>query len=343
VINVNQLRVFYIAAKELNFSKAARKLNVTQPAVTAQLKMFEEFCGFKLFRKGGGKLSLTDEGKVLFTRACALFEKQRQLEEAINDLQKCRMGYLRIGTTKTYARRLMPGLLARFHRNYSGIMLELNEGSSLEMLRGLMDYTNTFAITANISSPPDVLFRQLLLEEVVLIVSPNHPWSREKEIQIDQLSSFSIIMKEEGSGTSKLVQDRAAKANVELNVIMQTSNMHFIKEMVKQSDAFSFVVRSSVEREIERGELVVVPIRGEPLMLEIVLAYLSDQELTSPVKAFLDFLTPLFGVIGSPSHLPIGARGLLNRLTNLPLPQHGREITHSSSSYGRAGLTATIP
>lgn len=313
MINLNQLRVFYEAAKELNFSVAARKLNVTQPAITVQIKMFEEFCGFKLFRKTAGRLSLTDAGKILFVRACSLFDKQKKLEETIFDLQKSRLGYLRIGTTKTYARRLMPGLLARFHSNYSGIMLELNEGSSLRMLKGLMDYTNTFAIVAKVVDSRNLIFRPLLLEEVILIVSPRHPWARERELKLDQLSSYSIIMKEEGSGTNQIVQACAAKGNVDLDVIMQTSNMEFIKEMVRQGQAYSFVVRSSVEREIERGELIAVPVEGGPLHLEIVLAYLSDQELTTPVAGFLDFLSPLLDT----SRLPIGARALLEKLRNL--------------------------
>jgi len=140
LLNFNQLRAFYYAAKSLNFTIAAKNLFVSQPAVTAQIKLFEQSCKLDLFKKKGRRIYLTDEGKTIFRYASKIFELEQDLEKTIYDLKKIRQGCLRIGTTKTYAMYLMPVVLAPFHKSFPGITIELNEGSSLEMSNSLLDF-----------------------------------------------------------------------------------------------------------------------------------------------------------------------------------------------------------
>jgi DNA-binding transcriptional LysR family regulator len=83
MINLNQLRAFYQAAKCQNVSVAAQQLFVSQPAVTAQIKLFEDSCGLRLFKKKGRHLYLTDEGKTLFNYARKIFEYERKIEDAV--------------------------------------------------------------------------------------------------------------------------------------------------------------------------------------------------------------------------------------------------------------------
>ena len=85
MINLNQLRVFYCVAKSLSFTKAAEELFITQPAVTAQVKHFEDWCELKLFKKKGRGIRLTDEGEMLYQKALQLFEYENQIEEVVND------------------------------------------------------------------------------------------------------------------------------------------------------------------------------------------------------------------------------------------------------------------
>ena len=313
VLNLNQLRVFYEAARTLNFSMAARTLNVTQPAVTTQIKAFQESCELKLFRKQGGRISLTDEGKTIFIYASKLFEQLRELELTVSDFQKLKQGHLRVTTTKTYARYLMPVLLADFHRAYPGVVIDLNEGVSLDITRSLLDHRNTFAIAAKIQEDTDILYRPLLYESVVLIVSPAHRFASRGEISFEELDGESIIMKESGSGTRKLVESWAADAGAKFNVIMQTSNMEFIKELVKRNQAVAFVVKSSVDADLETGSVVSVPVKGRALVLNICLAHLRDLELNSTAKAFLNFLGPLL----KSTDRPTGAAALLEKLSEL--------------------------
>ena len=156
MINLNQLRAFYQAAKYLNFSRAAEKMFITQPAVTAQVKAFEDCLDLKLFKKKGGKLILTDEAKILYGYARKLFEYEEKIENAVDEIKKLKQGTLRIGTARTYARYFMPFLISHFHDEYPYIKLKLDEGNSKEMIQSLFDMRNELAITAKILAVSDL-------------------------------------------------------------------------------------------------------------------------------------------------------------------------------------------
>jgi DNA-binding transcriptional LysR family regulator len=99
-------------------------------------------------------------------------------------------------------------------------------------------------------------------------------------------------MKEIGSGTRKLVEECFGNKKETLNIIAETSNMEFIKELVKQGEGISFVVKTAVNRELTEGILVTIPVNNRRLFLDVCIAYLRDYRLPVAAKAFLDFLQP---------------------------------------------------
>lgn len=301
-MNLNQLRAFYQVAKSLNFSIAAENLFVSQPAVTKQIRSLEEFCKLKLFGKKRGKVFLTDEGKKIFVYASRIFELERQLEETISGLQSLKQGSLRVGTTKTYARYFMPVLFGPFQKSFPDIIIELDEGSSLDMSKSLLDFKNSLAIVAKVEDDREISFIPLMLEEVVLIAAPDYHVAKKDKIAFRDLDGEPIVMKELGSGTRKLVEQCADSEKMKLNVIAQTSNMEFIKQLVRQKRAISFVVKSSVQTELSQGELISIPVKNTELFLKIFIAHLRDYELPFAARAFLDYMLS----ITSPENLPVG-------------------------------------
>ena len=216
-----------------------------------------------------------------------------QLEEAISGLQNLKQGSLRIGTTKTYARHFMPILLTPFQKSFPDIIIELDEGSSLDMSRSLLDFKNSVAVVARVEDHPDILFTPLMLEEVVLVMAPDFHLSGRGDIPFKELAAEPIVMKEIGSGTRKIVEQCARDEKMGLNIIAQTSNMEFIKQLIRQKRALSFVVRSAVEKELASGELLSVPIRGHRFVLDIYIATLREYDLPHPAKSFLEYITSL--------------------------------------------------
>jgi len=293
MINFNQLRIFYHAAKYQNYTLASKKLCITQPAVTAQMKLFEDNCNLRLFKKKGRNIYLTDEGKTLYEYAKTIFEYEKEIDDVIEDMKKLKRGVLRLGTTKSYARYFMPFLISGFHQTYPNIKIHLNEGSSLEMIHGLLDFQNEVAIIAKAEDHPDVFFMPFSQEELVMILAPEHPLARKRVINFMDLAEEPIIMKETGSGTRRLINELFARHNRTPDVLVETSNTEFIKQLVQRGDGVSFVVREAVAVELKEKKLATVPVKDQKLFLNISIAYLKNQHLSHSARAFLDILGTL--------------------------------------------------
>jgi DNA-binding transcriptional LysR family regulator len=127
-LNLKQLKVFYYVARRLSFTQAARELFITQPAVTKQIDALEQHCETRLFVRERGGLTLTEAGAVLFSYARQIMRLAFEAEQAVSDLKRNPHGVLRLGTTKTFARYLMPPYILRFHEAFPRIRIQLDEG-----------------------------------------------------------------------------------------------------------------------------------------------------------------------------------------------------------------------
>jgi DNA-binding transcriptional LysR family regulator len=290
MMNLNQLRVFYEAARSGSFTIAAKNLFITQPAVTAQMKSFEDQCNLKLFKKKGRKLFLTDEGGTLYEYARKIFEYEKEVEHVIEEMRELKRGILRLGTSKAYARYIMPFLISGFREAYPHIKVYLDEGSSLDMARSLLSLKNEVAVIAKVEDDPDIAFLPFSQEELLLILPTQHPLAREKCVTAEELVNEPVIMKEAGSGTRKQVNELFGKRGLTPTVLMETSNTEFIKQLVQRGEGISFLVEEAVAAEIRDKRLATVPVAGENLFLDVSIAYLKDQHLSHPARAFVDIL-----------------------------------------------------
>ncbi len=293
MINFNQLRVFHQAAKNMSFTEAAKELFITQPAVTAHIRLFEDYSNLKLFQKRGRKIFLTDEGKALYEYTRRIFDYEKEIENLIDDLKKLKRGILRLGTSKSYARYHMYLLVTKFRRVYPHIKINLDEGSSLDIIHSLLDLKNEMAVIAKVEDNPDVCFLPFSREEVVLILAPKHPLATKRLISPSDLAKEPLITKERGSGTRKLVNEFFKEHGISPEILMETSNAEFIKQVVQRGDGVAFIVKEAAAVELQEKKLVTVPIKGQKIFLDVSIAYLKNQHLSPPAQAFLEILLKL--------------------------------------------------
>ncbi|MBI5606890.1 MAG: LysR family transcriptional regulator [Deltaproteobacteria bacterium] len=293
MINFNQLRIFYQAAKYQSCTVAAKKLFITQPAVTAQVKAFEDSCNLRLFKKRGRKIYLTDEGKKLYQYANQIFEYEKEIEDIIEDMRALKTGVLKLGTTKTYARTYMPIFITRFRQSYPHIKIHLNEGSSLEMANSLLDFQNEIAIIAKIEDNPQICYVPFCREDILVLMPPDHALAKKRSVTLAEIAQEPIIIKERGSGTRKALDEALAQKGIVPNISMETTNTDFIKQLVIRGAGISFLVKSGILKELEEGKLVTVPIKDCQIHSDVNLAYLRTQHLSTPAQAFLELLKGL--------------------------------------------------
>lgn len=290
MLNFNQLRAFHHAAKYMNFTAASKKLFISQPAVSAHIRQLEDISDLKLFKKRGRKIYLTDEGKALYGYTCKIFEFEKEIENLIEDLKELKRGMLRLGTSKSYARYFMPLLITRFREVYPHIKIHLYEGTSSEIMHSLLDFRNEMAVIAMVEDNPDISFIPFSREEVVLILAPEHPLAGNKSISPRALAGEPLIAQERGSGTRKLVNKLFDDHGISPEILMETSNAEFIKQVVQRGDGIAFIVKEAASLELKGKKLVTVPIKGRRIFLDVSIAYLKDQHLSPSAQAFLDVL-----------------------------------------------------
>jgi len=293
MLNFNQLRTFYHAAKSQNFTQAANELYITQPAVTAQIKSLESICKLTLFRKKGRNLHLTYEGRVLYDHVCKIFEYEKAIEKAINGMLNLTEGRLRIGTTKTYARFLMPSLISHFHKVYPNIKIVVNEGPSQEMILELLQLKSDVAVVSKGVNKEEVSYIPFRREELRLIVSPAHPLAAWKRVSFEQVSREPILMKELGSGTRQAVDELFEARKCVPNILMESGNIELIKQLVMQGEGVSFLVGVAVAREIAEKKLATIELKGHRPSVDVHIVYLKNQPLSPPARALVDMLEQL--------------------------------------------------
>jgi DNA-binding transcriptional LysR family regulator len=290
-MNLSRLLTFHEAAEELNFSTAAQKLSITQPAVSAQIHNLEKDLGVKLFNRIGKNISLSEAGDVLRGYSRRIFRLLEEADAVMDELRLVRRGTLKIGTTTTYAGHIMPPLLSRFKAQFPMVKVVLHEGSSLDIAKRVARLELEVAVVAYSGKVKNVGFDLLRQEELVLVLPAGHPLAARRSVHAKALAREKFILREKGSSTRLITRDLFRRHRICPPVVFETSNVDFIKEQVANGMGISFLTRSAVAGELASGRMATVALEKENLKLEIYSAIRIGHELSRPARAFLDIVT----------------------------------------------------
>jgi DNA-binding transcriptional LysR family regulator len=286
-MNLNQLKAFYFAAREKSVTKAAETLYVTQPAVTMQIKALEESLEVKLFRKYGKQLELTEAGNVLFRYAEKMFKIVEQMEYALKGYKELAKGSLTIGTTRSFARHLMPGLLSRFQESFPGVKVYLREGSSQEIADDLVEFKYDLGIIGRLPNLNKLKVIPYTKEEFCLVTSPEHKFAEKEEVSYQELKDEPVIIREKGSGSRYAILSLLRSKGVEPSVLVEAGSVEFIKEYVMKGRGISFLYKPEIQMEAKMGHLKPLQIKEGPILIQTDIVLRLEEEPSPPAQAFL--------------------------------------------------------
>jgi DNA-binding transcriptional LysR family regulator len=289
--SLTSLLVFAAVAKAKNFSKAAQGLFMTQPGVSTHIAHLEAQTGLKLIRRDGGGCSLTKEGKIIYRYAEKVEKLAYALENAARLLRKEAAPFLRIGTTISYGKEIMPFILGDFQRRNPGARIRLDTCSSAEMHKTLLAEQNDIVIAANQRVSKMVRSFPFVKEELVLIASRSHPLAGRDSVSLADIQPHPLIIREEGSMTRSVVLAAFAESGIVPTVLIEANNTEFIKEWVSQGKGVSILIRRAINQEDE-SFLATVRLE-ESLFLEVAVLYLKSKEHNPSVQRFIDYLKDL--------------------------------------------------
>ena len=292
-MNLKQLEAFYLVVKKRSFTRAAEELSVTQPAVTIQVKSLEKSLNLRLIQQVGKKIQLTESGEFLYQYAEKIFDLVSDANEKMRDFKKLMRGTLRIGTTKNYARYIMPSLLSEFQRRFPGIKVILDEGNSEDMAKSVLERKNELALISQLNLDRKIKSLFFSTVEFVLVVSPEHRFSQRKSISLRELNGEPVILREKGSGSRAAILRKFQEYGIWPSVITEASSLDFIVGYVKQNKGVSFMFEPDIKEELERGTLKVIFVEEGNIIFFTDIIYHSEKTLSPPGLAFLNVVNEL--------------------------------------------------
>lgn len=287
--SINSLLVFHEVVRHRSFSKAAEELFISQPAVTKHIKGLEHKVGTRLIERGRGGFHLSEAGKILFKSAQKISNHLREVENHLGRLQKERHGLLRIGTTESYSRCLMPKLLSGFQNLFPSIKIALDVGNSEEIEKSLTAYRNDLALIGMTKVSSKFESIPFLKEELVLIVSSSHPMAKREKISLKTIRKFPFIIRAKGSATRKIVLKAFQEMGIRPSLLIEAGSSEFIKQWVSEGRGISIIVRRIAEEEARRGLIKMVSL-DEKLCLQVVLLFLKEERANPVIKTFTHFI-----------------------------------------------------
>jgi DNA-binding transcriptional LysR family regulator len=287
--SLNSLLVFHEVAKHRSFSKAAEELFISQPAVTKHIKGLELRVGMGLIQRRRGGFALTEAGKILFKYSHKISSHLMDAENLLENLKKDYRGTLRIGTTESYSKGLMPKLLSGFQASFPFMKIALDVGNSEEIEKGLLIYKNDLGLIAMTKASPRFESIPFLKEELVLIVSPSHPLAKEQVVSLKELERYPLIIRAKGSTTRKIILQAFKEVGIHPSLLIEAGSSEFIKQWVSEGKGVSIIVKRAVEDEEKRRIIKTIPLL-EKLFLQVSFLFLKEAKSNPVIKTFVNFI-----------------------------------------------------
>ena len=288
-ITLRQLKVFERVARRLSFTRAAEELFLTQPAVSMQIKQFEDAIGLPLFERLGKKIYLTQAGEELYQLSRTIARELDEAEQIIEELKGTESGRLNVSVANTvhyFAIRL----LAEFCRRHPKVRVSFKVTNRKGLLQNLEDNEADLLLMGQPPDSQDLVAESFLTNPLVIIAPPGHPLAGQNNIDLREFTHETFIMREIGSGTRNSVERFLAERGVHLTVSMEMNTNGAIKQGVEEGLGLGIVSIHTLERELEGGRLVVLDAESFPILRQWFIVHRAGKRLSAIATEFADFV-----------------------------------------------------
>jgi DNA-binding transcriptional LysR family regulator len=288
-----KLKVFRVVAELLNYRRAAEELHLTQPAVTSQIRSLEEGLGIALFDRIGRDTSLTPAGATLL-------QYVRQIEAIANEAIAALVPFggqegaeLSIGASHTIAVYLLPKLLTQLLREWPRLRVHVIGGSTNEVLQALTAHKIAIGLIEAPAHRPDLKVEAFGVDELVLIVRPDHRWGPKVAVRAAELVQEPILLREVGSGMRQFVEEYLERNGVlrqQLRTVVDLNSTEGIIAAVEAGLGIGFVPNMSVEKPLAMGNVRIVQLENGPIQRQLSIVLLNGPAPRGPAGQLVDLV-----------------------------------------------------
>ncbi len=293
MIEVHELQIFLAAAEEENFSAAARRLHLSQPAISFQIQALEQQLKTQLFQRTGRRIALTEAGRELLPMAREMVNLSSRIEETMCAQQGIVKGQVRIGCSTSPGKYILPLLIGAFRRTCPDVAFTVEVMSREAVEDKLLAKQIHIGVLGLCPKSKELECWPFFTDRMVLIVAADHPWAAGTSITPAELGAANWVLREGGAATRQLILAHLSEfgyAEGDLRVAMELGSVEAVEAAVEAGHGVSIVSRVAVQHGLELGRIKTVNVQGLAVERPILLARNRLRTCTCAQLRFREFV-----------------------------------------------------
>ncbi|MHB1228394.1 MAG: selenium metabolism-associated LysR family transcriptional regulator [Desulfurivibrionaceae bacterium] len=291
-MDIHRLEVFCKVVELKSFTKAAEASFLSQPTVSEHIRSLEELLAERLVDRLGREALPTQAGQILYRYAKKIIRLRQEAMQAMAGYRGEMAVHLALGASTIPGAYVLPQRIGAFKRLHPAIQITLSIGNSRTVADGVLAGDTEFGVVGARWSDPALEWREILDDELVLIVYPSHPFAREATVEPLRLLAEPMIIRERDSGTRRVVTQLLEKHLdlSRLRIVAEMGSTEAVRQGVKAEVGIAILSRRAVAEDLERGSLVAVDLSSIRLSRPFYLITRKNRHPSPICSTFLDFL-----------------------------------------------------
>ncbi|WP_064604886.1 LysR family transcriptional regulator [Photobacterium sp. J15] len=285
-MDIRQLTYFVTLAETANFTRAAERLNIAQPALSVAIKKLEGQLELPLFYRNERKVVLTHEGETLLTHARLILQQVKDANIAMAELKGLEKGEVRLGLPSMLGSYYFPEILMGFKSRYPNLKLTIVEAGTQSIRRMLLNGELDLGIIHNSDVPEQLETEHLLRSQMVAVVSKDSELAQQESITFSEFFKHELVMFKEGYFHREFIDSVCLQYGFEPHIAFETNLLQMILKIVRNDFAITALLEMVTEHE---KDVVAVPFTDR-IDLEIAIAWRKNGYLSIADRAFMEFL-----------------------------------------------------
>jgi DNA-binding transcriptional LysR family regulator len=289
-MDFEQLRTFLQVCRLKSFSRAAEKLGMTQPAISAQIRSLEKEVGARLFDRDGGKVTFTAAGRLFEPFAEHCLQCQSHIVVAVNELYRSARGEVSVSASEATSLYVLPPVLAQYKKHYTRVNLNIVRAEHLRSVESVLNREVDFAVVSMPVKDPRLVVHVVHRDDIVLTVHPTHPLARREVVKLDEMLQYPLLLLKQGRQRT-LINNFFDTFDAHPRIAMELDSSELLKRLICAELGMGFLPRVNVLDDVHAGLLKIANLEGMRIHRELALIFRKDRTLTHAAQAFLEIAT----------------------------------------------------
>jgi DNA-binding transcriptional LysR family regulator len=302
-MTLHQLKVFLAVARHSSITKASHQLHISEPSVYQQIKSLQTNFGRGLYRRVGRGIELTPEGKAFVTQATEVLRKADELERQFTKAPVAtETESVVIGGSHVLSESVLADLWVAFKSRRPDVQVHFRTKSSPFIERLVMNGKVDLGLITNATSTSQLIVEPFRQEEMVVIVSRQHPLARQHSLTLPELARVPLIVRGRKKSSSQQILDEVEQQGFQLNILMKCDSPQGVKVAVARGLGLGLLYRNHVDQEIKTGELKILQVPDLKKYIQSFIIYKAGEPLLPAAKELLELLRQSRGNQNSKDH-----------------------------------------